>query len=282
MNWLAYSLFALFTFTIYELLSRHLSVESKNPLAFGAVFYFAGALVTPILFFIQPIPAIHISPVTLLSTLFGLVAWILFGRIEYSSHKYVEASVLTILIRLGPVITFVLSVLFLREALTAVKMIALLLTIIASVLVVQLPTLKELKKSRHIIYGVVLGVVLGVAWTFDKVLTPVYGVIVYSLMTFLAPAISNVLFPRMPMKALIAELRRASWKLWILALSDIIGYGAMLKALTIGDASSVIPVATATPPLVVLGGALLLGERSNMTKKIIAVLLVIVAIYLMR
>lgn len=280
MNWLGYSIIALIIFSGYDLLSRKLGVQSKNPVAFGAVFYLIATLCTPLLLIVEPLQIPIITPIGVLLTGGSLLAWILFGRVEYTAHKHVEASVLTILLRLGPVITFILSMLFLDEHMTLTKLIGLLLTIFASVLVIGKPSFSLLRKG--LIYGVALALTQGVAWTFDKIVSPIYGVVLFSALSFLAPSLANMFIPPISIRTIIEELHLASWKIVVLAILNIVGYAAMIKALIIGEASSVIPIATATPPLVVLGGVLLLHERKDIAKKCIAVVLVVLAIYLMR
>lgn len=282
MNWLTYSVIALVTFSGYDLLSRHIGVQSKNPRAFSAVYYFMAAILMPLLLIVEPVPAIQLTGSIVILTIFGLLAWILFGRIEFITHKYVEASVLTILLRLGPIITFILSVQFLGESMTAQKVSALVLTLVASMLVIGLPTPAMLGKSKGLGYGIMLALILGVAWTFDKILSPVYGVIVFGIMTFLAPAIVNAFVPPLRWSVMRQEVRRASWKMLVLGAMNIVGYAAMTKALILGDATNVIPIATSTPPLVVLGGAILLRERKDLWKKCVATVLVVIAIYLSR
>lgn len=282
MNWLSYAIIALVTFSGYDLLSRHLGVQSKHPRAFGAVYYFTAALVTPILLVVEPIQIPSLSFLTIFLTACGLFVWILFGRLEYFVHKHVEASILTILIRLGPVITFVLSVFLLGESMTLGKVAGLVLTIAASVIVIGTPSIEMFRKQKGLSYGIALAIILGVAWTFDKVLSPIYGVVLFTTLSFLAPALSNALAPPIPWSTLQKELRMGSWKMVVLAFFNIIGYGAMMKALILGDATNVIPIATATPPLVVLGGVIFLKERTDIGKKALATLLVVLAIYLMR
>lgn len=282
MNWLGYSVIALVTFSGYDLLSRRLGVESKNPRAFGAVYYFIAAFLCPILLFAEPLVRPTLTPASLMLTVMGLCAWILFGRIEYVTHKYVEASTLTILLRLGPIITFTLSALFLAEEVTVAKLVGLILTIIASVLVIGVPSVSTFRKNKDFRYGVLLAGILGVAWTFDKILSPIYGVVVFGFLTFFVPALANAFVPPLPISSMRDELRHASWNMVVLGLLNIVGYGAMTKALIIGDATNVIPIATSTPPLVVLGSVLFLGERKDLSKKMLAVVLVLAAIFLMR
>lgn len=278
MSWLGYAILALLSFAGYDLLSRKLAVQSKNPRAFAAVFYFIVALTVPVLLFIEPVKVPQVSFPVIVLTFFGLLSWILFGRFEYDAHKHVEASTLTIVERLAPVINLILSVLFLYESLTFLKIIGLFLTIIASIMVIGF----DWKKSKGMGYALLTTLFLGIGWTFDKVLTPIYGVILFSFLSFFSPSIANAAIPPIRFSVLQKELRIGVWKLVILALLNIIGYGAMIKAFTLGEVSRVVPVATSTPPLVVLGAALLLKERKDLAKKIFAAFLVSVAIFLMR
>jgi len=282
MNWLGYSIVALITFSGYDLLSRFLGVQSKNPRAYGVVFNFFSALAAFLLLAVEPLKIPTLSVSLLIITLFGMAAWSLFGRFEYYAHKHVEASTLTIIIRLATVINFILSITFLGESLTIIKIIGLMLTLIASVLVVGIPTVSDIKKSKGLSYAFLITLLLGIAWTFDKVLAPVYGVVLISFMNFFIPSVANYASPPLSWSSIKTEFHIGSWKMIISAVINVIGYGAMMKALTLGDASSVIPIATSTSPLVVLGGVVLLNENKDKVKKIVAALLVVLAIYFMR
>jgi len=282
MNWLVFALFALIIFTVYDLLSRHLSVKSKNPFAFQVVYDISAVILTPILLFIDPIPKIHVTLLTVAFTIFGVGAWTIFSRLEFLTHKNVEASVLTILERLSPILTFILSILFLRESLTLAKVAALVLTVIGSVLVIGGFNLRKIKKEKGILFGLSLAIVQGIALTFDKVLTPIYGVFVFSAITYFVPIVYNMFASKLSVKDLTYEVRLSSWKIVVLALCNVMAYGAMIKALTLADASKVIPIATATAPFVVIGGIVFLNERTNISKKIFAAVLIVIAIYLMR
>jgi uncharacterized membrane protein len=56
----------------------------------------------------------------------------------------------------------------------------------------------------------------------------------------------------------------------------------MMKAMSLGDVSQVIPITTSTTPFIVIFGAIFLGERDNIFKKFLATILIVLAIYLMR
>lgn len=282
MTWLTYSIIALAAFSVYDLLSRYLGVQSKNPRAFSGVYNIFALLFVPILLFVEPIRFPTLTIVLIGLTSCGLLAWALFGRFEYFAHKHVEASTLTIILKLGPVITFILSILFLGETLSFYKILGLILTILASLLVVGMPTRSQMKKNSGLWYGFLITGILGLAWTFDKVLTPLYGIVLFCYISYAAMALAAIFFPFVGWSDLKSELRLGSWKVIVLAFINVIGYGAMIKALTLGEASRVIPISISTTPFVVLGAFFLLKERKDAWKKFGATILVIIAIYFMR
>ena len=68
----------------------------------------------------------------------------------------------------------------------------------------------------------------------------------------------------------------------ILGAFNLIGYAMMLKALTLGPASNVMPIVTSTTPFVVLLGVLFLGEKDYLWRKLFAAILTVGAVNLMR
>jgi len=60
------------------------------------------------------------------------------------------------------------------------------------------------------------------------------------------------------------------------------GYALILKALSLGPSSNVIPITNSATPFVVLFGVIFLGERSNLLRKFTSGFITLIAIYLMR
>src|SRR6185369_9306012 len=102
-----------------------------------------------------------------------------------------------------------------------------------------------------------------------------YGIIVYGAMMFLVPSLTCASIPPISLSTLKKEWEIGSWRLFILAGANILGYGMMLKALSLGDASRVIPVATSATPLVVILSAIFLGERSKLPVKLFGGFLIV-------
>jgi len=282
MNWLAFSVIALIGFSSYELLSRYLGVKSRDPQVFSGIYNLIAVLLVPFLLLIIPFKISHIPPMVIALTIIAAFIYGMFGRYEYLAHKHVEASTLSIIIKLATVLSVLVSFFVLHESLTVAKVLGFIIILAANFLVLGMPTKAMFTKEKGLIYAYILTLFLGIAWIFDKTLSPFYGIVFYSVIGFLAPAISCLLFPPAPINKIKQEFRLGSWKIVLLAFVNVVSYALYLKALSMGDASNVIPIATSTSPVVILLAALFLGERKALPKKIFAGVLIVIAIYLMR
>lgn len=280
MTWQILSILSLVCFAGYEVLSRKISIDSDNPVALSVVYNFVISLLTPLLFFIEPIPKIALTTHSIMLTLLSIAVWALFGRFEYSSHKHVEASLFSIITKVAPVITFILSIIFYKEQVTANKIIGMAVVLSASVYVLFSEEKRKIS-TKGINFALMTTLLLGIGWTLDKSVAPYYGIALFSAISFLSPTIVNALFPPIGFKALVAELKRVTWKLPVLATFNLMGYASLVKALTLGDASKVTTIASATTPFVVMLSALALNEKSNLTKKLIIGIVTIMGIYLL-
>jgi uncharacterized membrane protein len=72
------------------------------------------------------------------------------------------------------------------------------------------------------------------------------------------------------------------WKICVLGSFNLANYALMLKALTLGEASRVMPIVSSTTPLIIIFSILLLGEKKDTTRKLLAGAMTVGAIYLLR
>lgn len=283
MSWLIYSLLALVFFVIYDVAGRFFATRSQNPQAFAVIYNLGVALMSPIIFIFDRTLPTGITPYIIGMTILGLIIWGLNGRYEYFAKKHTEASVFSIVIKLGPVISFFLAILFLKESFTLPKLAGVTLIVLANVILLAGNLHHAKIDLRGIRYTLLLAVLLSVAWLFDAVNVKAWGVGTFCAFSFFAPVIMSSYFPTIKKTDLQNELRLTPWwQFLVLGFFNLIGYGFMLKALTIGEASNVMPIATSTTPLVVLTGVIFLGERDSLLRKVFASILVVIAIYLMR
>lgn len=281
MTWLFFSLLALFLFSFYDVLSRIIGTKISNPRVYAGVYNLTAAVISVGLFILEPIPTLALNKQIILLTGLGLLIWALFGRLEYYVHQLVEASTLTIILKIAPVLAFIFAIIFFQEEIILRKVIGLMLIIVVNIYLVKIGT-KILFTKKSLLLSIGLALLLSLGWTFDKALVPSYGIALFAVLSFLSPGIFNIMFPKAKLAELIHEIKQSGWRLPISALFNVAGYAALLKAYSLGEVSRVTPIATSTTPLVVLIGAVFLKEQKLLKHKLFAAIITGIAIYLIR
>ena len=283
MTWLTFSLLSLTSFVIYDLAGRYLATKSENPRAFAAILNFCVAAMSPIIFLIDPKMPDPLNPKMVVLAIIGLTLWALMGRFEYYAKKYTEASVLAITAKIAPVITFILGVVFLKESFTSSKIAGIVLIIFANLLLYLGQKRSAVISAKGMKYTGIIVAILSFAWLFDAINVRNFGVGTFAFLSYFAPFVLCAFFPPLKIKEIKQELILTPWwQFLVLGVFGLAGYANLLKAYTLGEASTITPIITSTTPFVVLFGVIILGERDNLFRKIAASIIALVAIYLMK
>lgn len=283
MSWLIYSLLALTFFVVYEIAGRSLATKSDDPRIFATIYNFFVMLIAPGLFlFDQTLPH-GISLQIILITIVGLIVWGLFGRFEYVARQNTEASVFTIVAKLAPVLNFFLSLIVFHESWAYSKLVGIALIVGANLLLFAGQKKGAVISAKGLKYTILVSVFLALGWLFDAINVKSWGVATFSIFSFLVPSLVSGLFPLAKISQIKKELSLSPWwQIMLLGFFNLAGYAFMLKALTSGPSSNVIPIVNSATPFVVLFGVIFLGERNHLVRKLIAGIVTLVAIYLMR
>lgn len=282
MTWLILSILALLTFVGYDVVGRYFATKSENPQAFAAIYNFTVALIAPILYLFDKTTPSNLTPRVIFFTIIGCILWGLNGRFEYFAKKHTEASIFAITMKIAPLINFFLSLYFLNETATLTKYIGISLIVVANLLL-YVGNRGKIISKQGLLYTLFLASNLAFAWLFDAINIGNWGITIFSIISFATGGIVSSVFPLIKISEIRREIQLTPlWQIALLGLFNLIGYAFMLKALTLGPASSVIPIVSSTTPFVVLAGIIFLGEKSNAWRKITSALLTLVAVYLMR
>lgn len=278
MSWLIYALLSAFCATLYALMSKVLSINSDNPRAFSVIFGLSAAICSLLLFTIEPFSMRPVEIPLLLLTIISTILYAIYDRTQFYARKYLEASRISVIWKLSTFVSVLIAILFLKEDITIIKICAVLLILLGNILVLY--NNKRVATDRGLVFAFVATFSVGIALVLDKKASAGFALPVYSAIIFFVPALYNQLFPLIPVKDLKRELQLASWKITALAGINVLTYYFILKAYTLGDASSVIPVSSSDTILAVLLAILFLKERTHMKIKIIAALCAFVGIIL--
>lgn len=278
--WIYYTIGSIIFFTILNLLQRKLSVDSKNPRAMAVVFNLFAAGVAVLLFFATQsysrfqLPKDNTGWLVVFSACFLYAA---FERGRFYVAKVLDASILATIINVALPVSFIGSIILFSETVTPSKVIGGIL-ILAALLLVSYAKSKSPASMKAILIVVLLAVCLGVATLADKKGTEYFNADTYNIFVWTVPLIF-VYLPYIPFSDLKYELKKGSWKLALLAFLNVIAYFFQLKALALQEASKVFPFISTTTIFTVLLGIVLLNEKENALKKVIAGILAVIGIF---
>ncbi len=283
MSWLVLSLIALFCFVIYDVSGRYFATRSENPQVFSVIYNATLVLLSPLIFLVDHTMPGQINWPIVGVTSLGLLVWGVFGRYEYFAKKHVEASTLSIVGKLDIILNFCLVLIFLKESLTLHKILGMVLIITVNIILFYGNARKSIISDKGLKYAIILSFLLALGWLFDTINVKSWGVGTFAILTFVSPVVIGCFFPTIHLKQLKRELVLTPyWQFVALASANFVGYALMLKALTFGPASNVMPIVTSGSPFIVLLGYLFLGEKDHPYRKLVAASLSVLAIYLMR
>lgn len=281
MAWYIYALVPLFLYTVFNILTRVVLRDTEDTKSFAVLFYGLTALINLAIGIVEPIRVGTITPTVGWLTAVVFVIWGVFGFLETNAKKYTEISTFMVLVKIGTVLSFILSVVFLHETLTVRKVVALVIMVGTMVaLIIRIYGFK-LKIDKGFVYSALLGVVLGIGWTIDKVVAITWGAVLYSAISSFSSSAFAMAVPPVKIAAVKKQFKLITPMFIFLAVINAISYYFFMKAMTVGEVSKVVLVVTINEILTIVGGVFFLGEKSHWQEKIIAGVVVVLASFLL-
>lgn len=282
MTWLYYSLGAAISLAFLNILSRILTVDSKNPRAFSIVFNIICIIMSLILFIFTGSYKVISFPTRIDAWIYLLIASFFYGlneRFRFLISKILEASIYSIIGNITVIIAFFISFFLYKESLTVTKLLGSMFILFSLLLVSELK--KSKISSKGIFLGIVTSIYLGVAMSLDKKGAIFFNPETYNILLWAVPFIV-LYFPGIKIKEIKAEFKQFSWKIILLAFFNFVGFYLGLKAFILADATKVIPVIQTSTLLTVIAGIFLLNEKNNLFKKILAGIIAVIGVFLLR
>jgi drug/metabolite transporter (DMT)-like permease len=209
--------------------------------------------------------SMHVTPSVLLNFGLSICFYALADAFLFSGYKYEEASVLSALLPVSYVFTFLVTVLFFQTHLTLSIVGGIVLIIAASLLVGFSPM--QFKPSKGVVFGLLTAFFSGVALGFNSEVVKSFSVALYLFAAFVFPALVNFfVFLRPKVTELTYELH-VQWKVIVLNAAVIaLGYFFLLKAFQLGNLTQIISISATSTLLTALAGIVLLKEREYRPK----------------
>lgn len=276
--WFLYALASGSFYTVSGLVTRYVLKEHKDAWAFSFYFSAVGALVS-LPFMLQSPKMPSISWLWLL--MLGVGCMIVgHNWLNFSSSKYLEASVQGTVVKLRLVWAFIAGVLLLHEMWSVQKLIGTCFAIVAGLLIV-----KHFRKPES-----VKGVALSVASTFVyaavivlyKVLFKGFNAPTLTFFIFLIPTIINLIIMPNALSRVSALFRAKPIPIFLSCALGGFANLAMNQALVLGEISRVLVIIESFLVLTLIGEHVFLKEKEHLKIKLIAVLCAIIGAILIR
>lgn len=282
MSWIILAFGSVAFFTSLNLFQRLLATKSKDPRAMALLFNTTATLIAFSLFLITDsyknftLPSAPAAWITLLIASF---CYGIFERGRFVAAKFLDASVLTTIVNVSVLIAFVGSLILYSEPISIGKLLGASLIIVSLFLVTSVKQTSSASK-KGVIVAIAISTMLGIGWMLDKQGAQFFNASTYNLLIWAIPII-YIYLPHIKLKDINSELKLGSWKLFALAGLNVIGYFMQLKALESAEATKVIPIVQTSTLFTILLGIVLLKERQNIARKIVAGTMALAGVYLL-
>lgn len=272
MTWFIFAASSVFFFTMMNILQRKLAVKSEDPRATAVVFNMIAVGISLIVFFISGAYtkfSLPQDPTVWAVIIFACTMYGLFERGRFYVAQALDASVYAIVNNVTVIIAVIGAIFLYSEPLTLQKFLGIFLVLCSLIIISYEKKRKVPIQLKDIGLAVVVFTILGLAWMLDKKGALYLNAETYSIFVWVLPLLI-IIFPLVPLRNIKREFEYGSWKVFLLAGANVVGYLLQLKAFEIGEATRVIPVVQTTNLVTVLVSIFLLKERENILKKIIA------------
>ncbi len=280
MNWIVFVILYLFFVVIFNQSYKIATKTLIKPGALTILLETTGALLVLLL-----IPFFEIKfPTDLRVYIFLLASIVFYGisdRLNTTIRSGIEASTFTMIHQLSTVFMIFAGIVFFKEPFIINKIIGATLIILSNILIFY--KRGEGKLNRYVLLGIIANIFYTVALFLDVNISDNFNLPIYVAMTLGLPAIGILILEKIKFSEIKDELKNGNKKAILLtSASWCLSIVSQLRAYQLGNASVVAPLCAISVMLNVIVGYFLLKERSDMLKKSIAAVLVILGIVLIR
>lgn len=211
----------------------------------------------------------------------AIIFYTLNDRLGTTSRSGLEASSYSILKQLSTVFMIIMGILFFKESFILNKIIGALLIIFSNVLVFYKK--ENFIFNKFLILGILANISLSIALFLDVNYSKEFNLAFYVLLTFLIPLILIFTFERIKIREIMYEYNKSNkTALFLTSISWTIMMITKLKSYELGSVIVVAPLTSLTVILNIIVSYFFLKEKSNLIKKIIAGILIVIGIILIK
>lgn len=213
--------------------------------------------------------------------LIAIIFYTINNRLSTTSRSGLEASTYSVIKQLSTVFMIIAGLLFFKESFILNKFIGAFLIVFSNVLVFYRKSI--FKINKYILFGILANISLTVALLIDVNYSNEFNLSFYVLLTLLIPSILIFLVEKILIRDIFNEFNQSNKLIVILtSISWAVMMIFKLKAYQLGDVIIIAPLCSLTVILNIIFGYLIFKEKSNLLKKVIAGILIIIGVILIK
>lgn len=279
-NWVLYVILYLIFAVTFNQSYKLVTIRTKNV---GALTVLIQLLAGTISLLMIPFFEIKIStiPVSYIFLFFACIFYALNDRLSTTVRKEIEVSTFSILKQLKTVFMIFCGLLFFKEPFILNKFVGAFLIIISNFLVLYKKG--SFKFNKYIILGLIANFFITIALFIDVNYSEQFNLPIYTAITLIVPALLIYLFEKIKVKDIIEEYKIMNKKLiFLTALSWSIMMIVQLRAYQLGKVMIVATLCSLTVIFNIITSYIVLKEKNNLLRKILARILIIIGIILIK
>ena len=280
MNWIIFVILYLILVVIYNQFYKISTKRLTKPGALIVLLQIIGALAVLL---VSPLFEIKFPTDIKVYMFLGLalIFYSISDRLNTTVMAGIEASTFSIIIQLSTVFMIFAGLIFLKEPFIVNKLIGAFLIIASNILIFYKKG--EAKLNKYIILGILANICYTIALFLDVNISNNFNLPFYITISLGIPAILISIIEKIKISDIKNEFINGNKKaICITGITWSLSILAQLRAYQLGDVSVVAPLCALSVILNVIFGYFFQNEKENLTKKIIAALLIILGIILIK
>ena len=211
----------------------------------------------------------------------AIIFYTISDRLNTTVRRGIEASTFSIIKQLSTVFMIFAGLLFLKETFILNKFIGAILIIISNILIFYKKG--ESKPNKYVTLGIIANICYTIALFLDVNISDNFNLPFYVAISLGLPAILIGILEKIKISDIKTEMNNGNKKaILITGIAWALSIVAQLRAYQLGSVTIVAPLCSLAVILNVIMGYLFQKERKNISKKIIAAILIILGIVLIK
>ncbi len=280
MNWLIWVILYLVFYVIfnqgYKVATKSLTKPGSLTILLEIIASITILLLIP--FFEFKIP---VEPKVYLFLGLSIIFYTISDRLNTTVRSGIEASTFSVINQLSTVFMIVAGVLFFKEPFVLNKFIGAILIVFSNILIFFKKG--KGKPNKYVILGILANICFSIALFLDVNNSDNFNLPIYAAITLGAPVILIFIFEKIKFSDIKEEYKNGNkMAIWLTSITWSLSIVTQLRAYQLGEVSLVAPLCALSVILNVIVGYFFLNEKENLTKKIIAAILIILGIILIK